>query len=72
MSVLEMSEARKKPSIPDLAARKQAGERLVMVAVADTLTATGDWRAEAVTATFDEDERLLEKKLEARRGRTDP
>ena len=40
-----MSEERKKLAIPDLAARKRAGERLVMVAVADTLTATWAWRA---------------------------
>ena len=41
-----MTEKRKKLTIPDLAARKRARERLVMVAVADTLTATWAWRAE--------------------------
>ena len=40
-----MSDERKKLTIPDLAAKKKAGERLVMVAVADTLTATWAWRA---------------------------
>ena len=40
-----MPEARKKLTIPDLAAKKRDGERLVMVAVADTLTATWAWRA---------------------------
>ena len=40
-----MTGKRKKLTIPDLSARKQARERLVMVAVADTLTATWAWRA---------------------------
>ena len=40
-----MSTQRKKLTIPDLALKKQAGERLAMVAVADTLTATWAWRA---------------------------
>lgn len=40
-----MTNERKKLTIPDLAAKKQAGERLAMVAVADTLTATWAWRA---------------------------
>ena len=40
-----MTGKRKKLTIPDLAARKRARERLVMVAVADTLTATWAWRA---------------------------
>jgi len=40
-----MPEERKKLTIPDLAARKRKGERLVMVAVADSLTATWASRA---------------------------
>ncbi|MEL6794063.1 MAG: 3-methyl-2-oxobutanoate hydroxymethyltransferase [Pseudomonadota bacterium] len=40
-----MSEARKRLTIPDLAARKAAGERLVMVAVGEVLTATWAERA---------------------------
>ena len=40
-----MTEKRKKLTVPELAARKRARERLVMVAVADTLTATWAWRA---------------------------
>jgi 3-methyl-2-oxobutanoate hydroxymethyltransferase len=41
----DVAETRKKLTIPDLAGRKKAGERLVMVAVADFLTAT--WAARA-------------------------
>ena len=40
-----MSEARKRLTIPDLAAKKAAGERLVMVAVGEVLTATWAERA---------------------------
>ena len=40
-----MTGERKKLTIPELAARKRARERLAMVAVADTLTATWAWRA---------------------------
>ena len=40
-----MTETRKKLTIPDLAAKKAAGERLVMVAVGEVLTAT--WAARA-------------------------
>lgn len=40
-----MSEARKRLTIPDLAATKAAGERLVMVAVGEVLTATWAERA---------------------------
>lgn len=40
-----MSERPRKLTIPDLAQKKRAGERLAMVAVADTLTATWAWRA---------------------------
>ena len=40
-----MTEARKKLTIPDLAAKKAAGERLVMVAVGEALTAAWAERA---------------------------
>ncbi|MEL7465154.1 MAG: 3-methyl-2-oxobutanoate hydroxymethyltransferase [Pseudomonadota bacterium] len=40
-----MAEARKRLTIPDLAAKKAAGERLVMVAVGEVLTATWAERA---------------------------
>ena len=40
-----MPETRKKLTIPELTAKKRDGVRLVMVAVADTLTATWAWRA---------------------------
>ena len=40
-----MTETRKKLTIPDLAAKKAAGERLVMVAIGEVLTAT--WAARA-------------------------
>ena len=44
-SVVVMSEPHKKLTIPDLAQKKRAGERLAMVAVADFLAAT--WAARA-------------------------